>query len=44
MEEKMLRYFFEKTGEDPSFLFKELKIWRQGEAYTKEQGQRYRLL
>jgi hypothetical protein len=35
----MLRYFFEKTGEDNSCLFKDLKIWRQGEAYTKEQSQ-----
>ncbi|MDI3480666.1 MAG: hypothetical protein PWQ97_321 [Tepidanaerobacteraceae bacterium] len=35
----MLRYFFEKTGEDNSRLFKDLKIWRQGDAYTKEQGQ-----
>jgi len=34
----MLRYFFEKTGEDNSLLFKDLKIWQQGEAYTKEQG------
>ncbi|MCR4430909.1 MAG: ATP-binding protein [Tepidanaerobacteraceae bacterium] len=34
----MLRYFFEKTGEDNSRLFKDLKIWRQGDAYTKEQG------
>jgi hypothetical protein len=35
----MLRYFFEKGGEDNSHLFKDLKIWRQGEVYTKEQGQ-----
>jgi hypothetical protein len=35
----MLRYFFEKTEEDNSHIFKDLKIWQQGEAYTKEQGQ-----
>lgn len=28
----MLKYFFEKTGEDNSGLFKDLKIWGQGEA------------
>lgn len=35
----MLRYFFEKTETDNSFLFRELEIWRQGEDYIKEQGQ-----
>lgn len=35
----MLRYFFEKTTEDNSYLFKDLKIWQQGEMYTREQGQ-----
>lgn len=35
----MLRYFFEKTEEDNSRLFKDLNIWKQGEFYTKEQGQ-----
>ena len=34
----LLRYYFEKTEEDTSFLFKEFKIWQQGEAYIKEQG------
>ncbi|MCL6590217.1 MAG: ATP-binding protein [Firmicutes bacterium] len=35
----MVRFFFEKTGEDTSYLFKNLKIWRQGEEYAKKQGQ-----
>lgn len=34
----LLRYFFEKSEEDTSFLFKEYKIWQQGEEYIKEQG------
>jgi len=34
----MLKYFFEKTEEDTSVLFKNLQIWNQGEAYRKEQG------
>ncbi|HHW01454.1 MAG TPA: AAA family ATPase [Thermoanaerobacterales bacterium] len=35
----MLRYFFEKTEKDNSRLFKDLKIWREGDSYAKEQGQ-----
>jgi len=35
----MLRYFFEKTEEDNSRLFRDLEIWQQGETYTKQQGQ-----
>lgn len=35
----MLRYFFEKTEEDNSRLFQGLKIWQQGDYYTKRQGQ-----
>ncbi|MDK2878262.1 MAG: hypothetical protein PWR06_978 [Thermoanaerobacteraceae bacterium] len=35
----MLRYFFEKTDEDLSCLFKDLKIWREGDTYTSQQGQ-----
>jgi hypothetical protein len=34
----MLRYFFEKTGEDTGSLFEKLAIWRQGEEYTEKQG------
>ncbi len=34
----MLKYFFEKTDEEHSHLFKDLKIWQQGEEYQKEQG------
>ena len=34
----LLRYYFEKTEEDTSYLFKEYKIWQQGNAYTGEQG------
>jgi len=34
----LLRYYFEKTKEDTSYLFKEYKIWQQGDAYTSEQG------
>lgn len=34
----MLRYFFEKTDEDTSGLFRDLAIWRQGQAYTDKQG------
>ena len=34
----MLKYFFEKTEEDTSVLFKDLQIWNQGEIYRKEQG------
>ncbi len=35
----MLRYFFEKTEEDHSALFRSLKIWQAGEEYTRHQGQ-----
>jgi hypothetical protein len=34
----MLRYFFEKTDEDTSRLFRHLKIWQAGEEYTGMQG------
>ncbi len=34
----MLRVFFEKTQEDTSGYFKDKKIWRCGETYTKHQG------
>ena len=34
----MLRYYFEKTTEDNSYLFKDYAIWRQSEEYTNEQG------
>lgn len=34
----MLRYFFEKTDEDNGYLFKDLKIWQQGDEYTGHQG------
>jgi len=34
----MLRYFFEKRAEDTSALFRHLKIWQAGEAYTRRQG------
>ena len=34
----MLKYFFEKTGEDTSYLFKDLKIW-QDERCRALQGQ-----
>lgn len=34
----MLRYFFEKTEEDTSHLFRHLKIWQAGEEYTQRQG------
>ncbi|MBM3191224.1 MAG: AAA family ATPase, partial [Chlamydiae bacterium] len=34
----MLRYFFEKSGEDTSYLFKDLKIW-QHQDYRAMQGQ-----
>lgn len=35
----MLRTFFEKKDEDTSKYFCNKKIWQQGEAYTKHQGQ-----
>ena len=34
----MLKYFFEKTKEDNSYLFENLKIWNAGERYIKRQG------
>jgi len=34
----LLRYFFEKTDEDTSYLFKDLKIW-ESETYRSMQGQ-----
>ena len=34
----MLKYFFEKTEEDNSYLFNGLKIWESGEEYRAEQG------
>src|SRR5271167_4739520 len=34
----MLRYFFEKTEEDTSYLFKNLNIWKN-ETYRAMQGQ-----
>jgi len=34
----MLRYFFEKTDKDNSILFKDLKIWQQGDRYINEHG------
>ena len=35
----MLRYFFEKGKEDTSYLFKDLKIWKNNEKYRALQGQ-----
>lgn len=35
----MLRVFFEKTQENTSCYFKDKKIWKCGEAYTRHQGQ-----
>ncbi|NJO02418.1 MAG: AAA family ATPase [Bacteroidia bacterium] len=35
----LLRYFFEKTDQDTSYLFKDLNIWQAGERYTSRQGQ-----
>jgi hypothetical protein len=34
----MLRYFFEKTGEDTGYLFKNLAIFKEGPEYTGRQG------
>ena len=34
----MIRTFFEKTEQDNSVYFKNLKIWQYGEEYTSEQG------
>lgn len=35
----MLRVFFEKTQENTSCYFKDKKIWKCGDAYTRHQGQ-----
>ena len=34
----MIKYFFEKTEEDNSYLFENLKIWEAGERYIDHQG------
>ena len=34
----MIKYFFEKTEEDNSYLFKDKKIWQFGERYQQHQG------
>ena len=34
----MMKYFFEKTDEDNSYLFKDLNIWKSGEKYKEYQG------
>ncbi|MDQ2087986.1 AAA family ATPase [Herbivorax sp. ANBcel31] len=34
----LLKYYFEKSEKDNSYMFKSYKIWAQGEEYTKEQG------
>ena len=34
----MMKYFFEKTEEDNSYLFENLNIWRAGEQYQAHQG------
>lgn len=34
----MLRVFFEKSNEDTSIYFRDLKIWKYGEKYTSYQG------
>lgn len=34
----MLKYYFENTEKDNSYLFKDLKIFSQGEMYIKNQG------
>ena len=34
----MMKYFFEKTDEDNSYLFKNLNIWKAGEKYREYQG------
>jgi hypothetical protein len=35
----MLKYYFEKSDKDYSYLFKDLAIWQSGEAYRRHQGQ-----
>ena len=39
----MLRYFFEKSGEDRSHLFEDLVIWQAGDAY-RAHFQRYPII
>ena len=34
----MIKYYFEKTEEDNSYLFKDLNIWKSGERYIDHQG------
>lgn len=34
----LLKYFFEKTAEDTSYLFKDLKIWQEDNFYKEQQG------
>ena len=34
----MIKYFFEKTNEDNSYLFKDLNIWKAGAKYREYQG------
>ena len=34
----MIKYYFEKTEEDNSYLFKDLNIWKSGEIYIDHQG------
>ena len=34
----MIKYFFEKTDEDNSYLFKDLNIWKAGGEYREHQG------
>ena len=34
----MIKYYFEKTEEDNSYLFENLKIWKAGERYIDHQG------
>jgi hypothetical protein len=38
LNQSMIRYFFEQTEEDTSYLFKDKKIW-EDEEYRKKQGQ-----
>ncbi|MEN8905848.1 MAG: AAA family ATPase, partial [Clostridiales bacterium] len=34
----MLKYFYEKTKEDNSYLFKDMKIWKEDKKYKEELG------
>lgn len=34
----LLEYYFGKSEEDSSYMFKDYKIWNQGDKYRKEQG------